>query len=368
MSAEPRRLQHPTAPAPRGLPPDRRHRRVGHAGRRRQGQGAQGRGPAGDRLRRRRAGLPDPGLHRRRRGRGLPRPGEPPLHPGRRPARAQGGRSPPRRCATPATRSAPSQVLVTNGGKQAVYQAFATLLDPGDEVLLPAPYWTTYPEAIRLAGGTAGRGLRRRGPGLPGHRRAARGGPHPAHQGAAVLLAVQPDRRGLPARAGRAIGQWALEHGIWVITDEIYEHLIYDGATFVSMPVEVPELADTLRRAQRRRQDLRHDRLAGGLDDRPARRRQGRDQPAVARRRPTWPTSRSAPRSPRVTGDLAAVGEMRDGLRPPPADDRRHAQRDRRRRLPEPAGRVLRLPVGQGRARPDDPRPHADDVGRAGRR
>ena len=46
-----------------------------------------------------------------------------------------------------------SQVLVTNGGKQAVYEAFATLLDPGDEVLLPAPYWTTYPEAIKLAGG-----------------------------------------------------------------------------------------------------------------------------------------------------------------------------------------------------------------------
>ena len=46
-----------------------------------------------------------------------------------------------------------AQVVVTNGGKQAVYQAFATLLDPGDEVLMPTPFWTTYPEAIRLAGG-----------------------------------------------------------------------------------------------------------------------------------------------------------------------------------------------------------------------
>ena len=73
--------------------------------------------------------------------------------PRRRACPSCGRRSRPRRCATPATRSTPAQVLVTNGGKQAVYQAFATLLDPGDEVLLPAPYWTTYPEAIRLAGG-----------------------------------------------------------------------------------------------------------------------------------------------------------------------------------------------------------------------
>ena len=80
-------------------------------------------------------------------------PVEPPVHPGRRACRRCARRSPPRRCATPATRSKPSQVLVTNGGKQAVYQAFAAIVDPGDEVLLPAPYWTTYPEAIRLAGG-----------------------------------------------------------------------------------------------------------------------------------------------------------------------------------------------------------------------
>ena len=104
---------------------------------------------------------------------------------------------------------AASQVLVTNGGKQAVYQAFATLLDPGDEVLLPAPYWTTYPEAIALAGG------------VPVIVRAADERPTScasveqleaartaAHQGAAVLLAVQPDRRGLPAasRSRRSAG------------------------------------------------------------------------------------------------------------------------------------------------------------------
>src|SRR5580765_8096520 len=139
---------------------------------------------------------------------------------------------------------APSQVLVTNGGKQAVYQAFATLLDPGDEVLLPAPYWTTYPEAIALAGGTP------------------------------VIVTCGPDADFLPsvdqleaARTGRtkvllwcspsnptgavasrelteAVGRWAAENDVWVLTDEIYEHLTYDGAEAVSMPVGVPELAD----------------------------------------------------------------------------------------------------------------------------
>ena len=90
----------------------------------------------------------------------------------------------------------PSSVLVTNGGKQAVYQSFAAIVDPGDEVLLPAPYWTTYPEAIRLAGGVPGRGVRRRRPGLPGDRRAARGRAHAADQGR-CCSAPRPTR---PAR------------------------------------------------------------------------------------------------------------------------------------------------------------------------
>ena len=94
----------------------------------------------------------------------------------------------------------PAQVLVTNGGKQAIYAAFAAMLDPGDEVIVPAPYWTTYPEAIQLAGGVTGRGARRRDPGLQGHRRAARGRAHRADQGAAVRLPVEPDRRGLHRR------------------------------------------------------------------------------------------------------------------------------------------------------------------------
>ncbi len=139
---------------------------------------------------------------------------------------------------------AADQVLVTNGGKQAVYQAFATVLDPGAEVLLPAPYWTTYPESIALAGG------------IP------------------VVVTTGPDADYLPsvdqleaARTVRtkalvwcspsnptgavasrelteAVGRWAAENDVWVLTDEIYEHLVYDGADAVSMPVVVPELAD----------------------------------------------------------------------------------------------------------------------------
>src|SRR5690349_19322144 len=137
------------------------------------------------------------------------------------------------------------QVLITNGGKQAVYEAFATLLDPGDEVILPAPYWTTYPEAIELAGGVTV-------PVLAGadadfkvtldQLEAAR------TEKTKALVFVSPSN---PTGAVyspeqvEAVGRWAVEHGIWVITDEIYEHLTYGGHEFSSMPVLVPELADT---------------------------------------------------------------------------------------------------------------------------
>jgi aspartate aminotransferase len=137
-----------------------------------------------------------------------------------------------------------AQVLVTNGGKQAIYEAFATLLDPGDEVLLPAPYWTTYPESIRLAGGVtvvvetdvAGGHLA-----TVAQLEAAR------TDATKMLLFCSPSNPTgavYPPEAVEAIGRWALEHGIWVLTDEIYEHLLYDGATAPSMPVVVPELAD----------------------------------------------------------------------------------------------------------------------------
>jgi aspartate/methionine/tyrosine aminotransferase len=136
------------------------------------------------------------------------------------------------------------QVLVTNGGKQAVFQAFATLLDPGDEVLLPTPYWTTYPESIALAGGVP----------VLVHSDEASGYMVTVDQLEAhrtdrtkVLLFVSPSN---PTGAVYApeqvaeIGRWAAERGIWVVTDEIYEHLVYGDARFVSMPVVAPEIAD----------------------------------------------------------------------------------------------------------------------------
>jgi aspartate aminotransferase len=139
----------------------------------------------------------------------------------------------------------PSQVLVTNGGKQAVYEAFAALIDPGDEVLLPAPYWTTYPEAVKLAGGvpvdvvtTENQGYRVTVEQLEAAR---------TERTKALLWCSPSNPTGAVASPEEveAVGRWALEHGIWVVADEIYEHLVYGGAQHVSMPVAVPELADT---------------------------------------------------------------------------------------------------------------------------
>jgi aspartate/methionine/tyrosine aminotransferase len=137
------------------------------------------------------------------------------------------------------------QVLITNGGKQAVYQAFATLLDPGDEVILPAPYWTTYPESITLAGGVPVPVVTDETAGYLAtveQLEAAR------TERTKVLLFCSPSNPTgavYPREQVEAIGRWAVEHGICVITDEIYEHLVYDGVRAESMPVVVPELADT---------------------------------------------------------------------------------------------------------------------------
>ncbi|MGO0575255.1 pyridoxal phosphate-dependent aminotransferase [Ornithinimicrobium panacihumi] len=139
----------------------------------------------------------------------------------------------------------PANVLITNGGKQAVYNTFATLLDPGDEVILPTPYWTTYPEAIRLAGGVPVEVFAGADQGYlvtVEQLEAARTGK------TKVLLFCSPSNPTgavYPPEQVEAIGRWALQHGIWVVTDEIYEHLTYDDATAPSMPVVVPELADT---------------------------------------------------------------------------------------------------------------------------
>ncbi|MDX6326857.1 MAG: aspartate aminotransferase [Nocardioidaceae bacterium] len=138
----------------------------------------------------------------------------------------------------------PGQVLITNGGKQAVYEAFAALLDPGDEVLLPAPYWTTYPEAIRLAGGLPVEVLADETQDYlvtVEQLEAAR------TDRTKVLLFCSPSNPTgsvYPREQVEAIGRWADEHGRWVVTDAIYEHLTYDGVETVSMPVAVPSLAD----------------------------------------------------------------------------------------------------------------------------
>jgi len=139
---------------------------------------------------------------------------------------------------------APSQVLVTNGGKHAVYNAFATLLDPGDEVLLPAPYWTTYPEPVQLAGGVPvvlptdeTTGFR-----VSVDQLDAAWTPRTK-----VLMFVSPSNPTgavYPAEEVEAIGRWAAEREVWVITDEIYEHLTYGHHTFSSIATLVPELAD----------------------------------------------------------------------------------------------------------------------------
>ncbi len=137
------------------------------------------------------------------------------------------------------------QVLVTNGGKQAVYQAFATIINPGDEVILPAPYWTTYPECIKLAGGVAVEVFADETQNYlvtVEQLEAAR-----TEKTKALLFCSPSNPTGsvYSAEQVKAIGEWALAHGIWIIADEIYEHLLYDGATAPSMPVVVPALADT---------------------------------------------------------------------------------------------------------------------------
>ncbi|KAB1662811.1 pyridoxal phosphate-dependent aminotransferase [Pseudoclavibacter sp. CFCC 13611] len=138
----------------------------------------------------------------------------------------------------------PAQVVITNGGKQAVYEAFAALVGEGDEVILPAPYWTTYPEAIRLAGGTpvevfagADQGYRVTVDQLEAART----------ERTRLVLFVSPSN---PTGAvytreqTEAIARWAVEHDIWILADEIYQNLTYDGVTATSIASVIPEAAD----------------------------------------------------------------------------------------------------------------------------
>ncbi|MGJ5589946.1 pyridoxal phosphate-dependent aminotransferase [Micrococcus lylae] len=135
-------------------------------------------------------------------------------------------------------------VLITNGGKQAVYNTFASLLDPGDEVIVPTPFWTTYPEAVRLAGGVPVEVFA--GP-EQGYKVTVDQLEEAVTAKTKVLLFVSPSN---PTGAvyspeeTEAVGRWALDRGLWVVTDEIYEHLTYDGVPFTSIVKAVPELAE----------------------------------------------------------------------------------------------------------------------------
>jgi aspartate aminotransferase len=137
-----------------------------------------------------------------------------------------------------------SQVLVTNGGKQAIYEAFAAILDPGDEVIIPAPYWTTYPEAVKLAGGVPVDVIADE---TTGYKVSVEQLEAARTESTKVVLFVSPSNPTgsvYTEAEAEAIGRWALEHGLWVLTDEIYEHLVYGDATFTSLPALLPELAD----------------------------------------------------------------------------------------------------------------------------
>ncbi|MEZ5117362.1 MAG: pyridoxal phosphate-dependent aminotransferase [Candidatus Nanopelagicales bacterium] len=136
------------------------------------------------------------------------------------------------------------QVLITNGGKQALYNAFAALLDPGDEVLLPAPYWTTYPESIALAGGVPVVVPTDESSGYRATVEQLEAARTPRTTMLVFVSPSNPTGAVYPPEQVEAIGRWAADAGIWVVTDEIYEHLVYGSARFSSMPVLVPELAD----------------------------------------------------------------------------------------------------------------------------
>jgi aspartate/methionine/tyrosine aminotransferase len=137
------------------------------------------------------------------------------------------------------------QVLVTNGGKQSVYQAFATIIDPGDEVILPSPFWTTYPECIKLAGGKAVEVFADESQNYLVTVEQLEAARTPKTKALLFCSPSNPTGSVYSPDQVKAIGEWALKNNVWIIADEIYEHLLYDGAKAPSMPVVVPGLADS---------------------------------------------------------------------------------------------------------------------------
>lgn len=137
-----------------------------------------------------------------------------------------------------------SQVLITNGGKHAVANAFAALIDPGDEVLLPAPYWTTYPEPIKLSGGVPVELPTDESTGFRVTIDQLEAARTPRTKALVFVSPSNPTGAVYPRDEVEAIGRWAVEHGIWVITDEIYEHLTYGDHRFSSIPTLVEAVRD----------------------------------------------------------------------------------------------------------------------------
>ncbi len=138
----------------------------------------------------------------------------------------------------------PSQVLVTNGGKHAIFNAVAALVDDGDEVIIQAPYWVTYPEVVSIFGGVPVPVVTDESTGYRATVDQLEAARTPRTKMLIFVSPSNPTGAVYPADQIRAIGQWAAEHGIWVLTDEIYEHLVYGDATFASLPTLVPEIAD----------------------------------------------------------------------------------------------------------------------------
>ena len=260
----------------------------------------------------------------------------------------------------------PSQVLVTNGGKQAVYQAFAALLDPGDEVIVPAPYWTTYPESIALAGGVMRPVMTDEDSGYlasVADLEAAR------TDRTKIVLVVSPSNPTgavYPPDQIAAIGEWAADNGLWVITDEIYEHLVYGDAVFSSVPVQAPRVADTcvVLNGVAKTYAMTGWRVGWMIGPEGHHQRRGEHaEPRDLQRVQRGPGGRAGRRVGRPVGGR---GDAR-GVRPAPADHDPDAERDPGRDLPGAAGRVLLLPQRQGPAGPGNRRPPGADVGGTGR-
>ena len=328
------------------LPSHRRHHRVRHAGRGRQGQGPQGRRTAGHRLRRRRARLPDAGPHRRGRDRRL-------LGPGNHRYTPAGGLPELREAI--AAKTLRDSGLAVDGQPGARHQRrqagrLQRLRQP------PRPGRRGAPPRALLDDLPGVDPARRRRPRrrLRPTRRPATGRPSsssrpPAPTRTKVLVFVSPSNPTgavySPAEV-KAIGEWAVEHGMWVITDEIYEHLVYGDAEFSSMPVLVPELADrcVVVNGVAKTYAMTGWRVGWMIGPPTSSRR----PPTCSRTRPpTWPTW---PRRGAGRGERRPLGRGRDArrLRPAPAPCVGHARRDPGRHLPEPRGRVLRLPLVKG--------------------